>query len=700
MNDNSDDFSFIVEEDAKASVDWRDHEDTPREDTYTTATSRSGYHSMNTEKCASFIADTGATVHISPIREDFHMLVPITPKKIRGVGGSIIYATAIGKIALHIAKGVNVTLENVLFVPSANIRLMSIGKVCEGGNEVIFDTDKFVVRNKKTKTTVMTGTRRDGRLWTIGGSSEPKTKHSAKAFAATLETWHKRLGHIGVETIKRMARMNMATGMPVDFSLEPPLCESCIHGKQTRTSVPKKRKGKRSERKLGVVCVDLAGPQAVESARHNKYSMELVDEYTGMIWSISLRSKDRAFHELKKWEKQRKLECGEEVGIYRVDGGELDSDEMREWIANHGTKEQLTAPYTSAQNGIVERSHRVIFELGQTMRIACGAPPNTWDYFNETAAYIAQRRPCRAQPNMTPYEVWYGKKPDMSHMREIGCKAFVLIQNKHNPKIYDKSLECVLIGYASNAKAYLCYHKASHKVITSFHVRFKESWQESARPLQPGRIVNDDDIPPEAPEKKEHIWTDDSSDEDEETPEPAKQNAGNAAPPRRSKQVPGPSGDERVRQAVESSKESGQAKARERAEKKAAREKERANAFEAGLEEEGFNPNSPDEPTIQEVLDGNERNKWLAAIHDELKSIKNMGVYEAIPRSSVPKDRRIMKGKFVLRRKRNEEGVVTRHKARYVLRGFEMMYGKDYTKTTSPTARMESLRILYHIAAT
>ncbi len=155
---------------------------------------------------------------------------------------------------------------------------------------------------------------------------------------------------------------------------------------------------------------------------------------------------------------------------------------------------------------------------------------------------------------------------------------------------------------------------------------------------------------------------------------------------------------------MERLKESGKVRAMERAEKRAAREKDRAerkaNTFDAELEKEGFNSNSPDEPTLQEALSSDKREKWLAAVRNELTSIKNIGVYEAVPPSSVPKGRRVMKGKFVLRRKQNKEGVVTQHKACYVLRGFEMMYGKDYTKMTSPTAQMESLRILYHIAAT
>ena len=41
-----------------------------------------------------------------------------------------------------------------------------------------------------------------------------------------------------------------------------------------------------------------------------------------------------------------------------------------------------------------------------------------------------------------------------------------------------------------------------------------------------------------------------------------------------------------------------------------------------------------------------------------------------------------------------------RWKVHLVFKGFEQIYGRDYTKTTSPTARMESWRILLHIAAT
>ena len=44
-------------------------------------------------------------------------------------------------------------------------------------------------------------------------------------------------------------------------------------------------------------------------------------------------------------------------------------------------------------------------------------------------------------------------------------------------------------------------------------------------------------------------------------------------------------------------------------------------------------------------------------------------------------------------------GKAVRWKVWLVFKGFEQIYGKDYTKTTSPTARMESWHILLHLVA-
>ena len=76
-----------------------------------------------------------------------------------------------------------------------------------------------------------------------------------------------------------------------------------------------------------------------------------------------------------------------------------------------------------------------------------------------------------------------------------------------------------------------------------------------------------------------------------------------------------------------------------------------------------------------------------------------MGVYTLVPRSQVPQGHLIKRGRPIFKIKRDENGVAVRWKVRYVFKGFEQIYGKDYGKTTSPTALMESWRVLLHIAA-
>lgn len=100
--------------------------------------------------------------------------------------------------------------------------------------------------------------------------------------------------------------------------------------------------------------------------------------------------------------------------------------------------------------------------------------------------------------NITPYEVYHQQKPDISHLREIGCRAFVLILNKHNPKIFQRSEEHILIGYGKDSKTYRCYHRPMHKVIESYHVTFIESKDKYEIPFRPGvtQGLDDESIQP------------------------------------------------------------------------------------------------------------------------------------------------------------------------------------------------------------
>ena len=80
----------------------------------------------------------------------------------------------------------------------------------------------------------------------------------------------------------------------------------------------------------------------------------------------------------------------------------------------------------------------------------------------------------------------------------------------------------------------------------------------------------------------------------------------------------------------------------------------------------------------------------MKALQEEFQSLKDLGVYKLVPCSSVPSRCRIMRGRPIFKLKHDEHGNPAHFKVRYVCRGYTTVYSQDYTKTTSPTARMES----------
>src|SRR5882672_2147695 len=111
-----------------------------------------------------------------------------------------------------------------------------------------------------------------------------------------------------------------------------------------------------------------------------------------------------------------------------------------------------------------------------------------WGEAVKAASYLKNHTPTRSLVDETPYEMWYGQHPDISHLRELGCKVWVHTPGK-NPKIYNRSIECVLVGYSENSKTYLCLERSSGHIHVSCNVFFTESQDLKEHPLHPGLTI-------------------------------------------------------------------------------------------------------------------------------------------------------------------------------------------------------------------
>jgi len=63
--------------------------------------------------------------------------------------------------------------------------------------------------------------------------------------------------------------------------------------------------------------------------------------------------------------------------------------------------------------------NRTLVELARTILAASKLPELLWELAMEHVAYVRNFAFTRTRPDMTPYQAWYGIKPDVSHLREL-----------------------------------------------------------------------------------------------------------------------------------------------------------------------------------------------------------------------------------------------------------------------------------------
>ena len=87
---------------------------------------------------------------------------------------------------------------------------------------------------------------------------------------------------------------------------------------------------------------------------------------------------------------------------------------------------------------------------------------------------------------------------------------------------------------------------------------------------------------------------------------------------------------------------------------------------------------------------------WRAAMQSEMDAVQENRTWEL---ADLPRGHRAITLKWVFKLKRDEAGAIVKHKARLVARGFVQQEGIDYDDAFAPVARMESVRLLFALAA-
>jgi transposase InsO family protein len=461
-----------------------------------------------------------------------------------------------------------------------------------------------------------------------------------------INVWHQRLGHINEQQLKMIIERNLINGVTFQRSADLSFCRGCVEGKMHRK--PFKPVGEiRSVQRLQLVHSDVCGPMHTESLGGYKYFVTFIDDYSRCCSVYFLKQKSEVFEKFKEFEAIVTNECGRQIGALRTDnGGEYVLTEFEAYLKLKGIRHEFSVPHVPEQNGVSERMNRTLMECARTMIAHAGLPNSYWAEAIATAAYVRNRMPTAVfSGGITPYERWYQRKPNVSHLKVFGCIAYAYVSDAERRKLDKKAKELRFVGYSKKSKGYRLFDDETHKIITSRDVIFNETVFDKRQVRQ--NMVNVE-IGSETTENKSM----------EETRHSERQRR----PPVRF------GFDEYADTAM----------------------------TDPHIQHFAYKSCHIVEPeTLDEALASDYAKEWKAAADQEYKALIENDIWDLV---ELPRNRKSVGCKWVFKVKYADNGNVEHFKGRLVAKGYTQKYGIDYDETFSPVVRFSSIRALLAFA--
>lgn len=595
---------------------------------------------------------------------------------------------------VHISTDCNydITVTNVLCVPSLTTNLLSVSELIKNGNRVVFEDSHCYIRNKQNEL-VATAELSNG-VYKL--QIKVADCILAAPAIASAELWHRRLAHINSNDLNKM-KSGIVDGLfyPDTSDMMKEKCVTCCEGKQMR--LPFSHVGQRSTETLQIIHADVCGAMETKSIAGAQYFLLLIDDFSRMTFIYFLKYKSEVYKKFKDFKAMVENQQNKRIKILRTDnGGEFCSGEMENYLVKEGIIHQKTNAYTPEQNGVCERANRTVVEKARCLLFDAKLEKQFWAEAANTAVYLKNRSITSSLGNKTPYEAWYGKKPDLGHIRLFGSPVMVHIPKEKRLKWDRKAEQYILVGFSETVKGYRVYDPRTNDVTVKRDVIvMEEKINKKANNEEENVIWIQNDVQENSEEKSDthespatnedgrdsvgetlvneslldlsstSVYTDPNSETEDDTLTISNFEADIASTDLQS-----------VPEAAES-------------------KRQRRNP-----ERYGWNmcvsSSSPEVEQIvcSEALDGPEAKQWIQAMREELQSFEDNDAWELV---DVPSGGSIVQCKWVFNKKLDVNDKV-RYRARLVAKGFTQRRGIDYEDTFSPVVKHSTLRMLFALS--
>ncbi|KAJ9564699.1 hypothetical protein OSB04_000665 [Centaurea solstitialis] len=206
---------------------------------------------------------------------------------------------------------------------------------------------------------------------------------------------------------------------------------------------------------------DVCGPFSHVARGGYRYFITFTDDFSRYGYVYLMRHKSESFERFKEFQNEVQNQLDKRIKFLRSDrGGEYLSDEFDNHLMECGI-----------MNGVSERRNRTLLDMVRTMMCHSTLPMSFWGHALETAAHILNRVPTKSVEK-TPYELWKGKKPNISFLKIWGCEVY--IKRPTSEKLRPKSDKCFFVGYPKTTVGYYFYNPEENKVFVARNGKFLE----------------------------------------------------------------------------------------------------------------------------------------------------------------------------------------------------------------------------------
>ena len=669
-------------------------------------------------------ADTGATSHMTPHRHWIHDYTQLSiPIKL--ADNTIIYSAGVGTVIFNpVVRGKSsraVAFTRVLHVPKLRNNLLSCLYLTRHKGFEIHITSNHMdfLQSKKI---IFSASINSNNAAYLDGVTQPISEfaHHSSTLPLDLNLWHRRLAHHNYADVRKMIREDMVTGLVLDAKRQPdPICEPCLAGKMHSNPFPSSEN--RASHPLELIHSDLHGPLPVRTHSGFRYWITFIDDCVRFRVVMLLKAKNEAFAAFQKYKAWAENMLGLKIKCLQDDkGGEYMSTEFLKFTDDCGIERRHTTRNRPQQNGVAERANRTMADDITAMLTEAKLPASFWGECAAAMVHVWNRLPTAALPQITPYEGWYKRKPDVSHLRVWGCTAYVYVQKDKRKSLEPHMEKCVFIGYPEGYKGWRFYNPTTKKTIISECAEFDERYfpglSKSSPPLHAPPVPPVPMPPMSVPVLEEedgdgevhpiaapHVAMPPAPQPPHMSPPPSPQMppvihrvptppplapAVPASPPlalRRPQRNTRPPGEWwTVRKPTPQIGDSDS--------------DDELDVIDADFVDVQFAGATgyADPRSFKIAMKTPEATKWQDACNEEIIALNSNRTWDIV---ELPPDKVAIGSGWVFRVKRHADGSIERYKARLVAKGYSQRPGFDYTEVFAPTFRQSSLRLILAISA-